>query len=500
MSALKDVQDILRGVLASFFGFGGRLVARAILMVSAGRIFGIEALGNLGQVAALSEIIAAICVIGLKRGLLDMLSYEAEMGNPPERRIMEALGIGLAISALGALGLLAVWWFLFPGDVLLVVVLSLAVPAITFTEITLTSTKFKRIIRWEVLARCFAEPWMFLVSALLFAGVGWSTNGLLYAYVCSLLAAAGCAIVGMSKVFGWSKLLISKPSMSSWRSIVTKSLPIAITDIGIMALRRIDLVILSLFVGAEGVGLYYMAQQVVTVPHKIGAMFEPMLSPVIAGLHNKQKTSQIRDNLVSVCHWVFTVQLAITIPLAVFASSVMGLFGPEFIIGGSILILLLAAELIDGSFLNVETALVYKKPKIPPTLLVTAIAIEVAVIAVFSKYWGAQGAAAGYLLTMISLTGLRLWMLKRHLNILVLTARYLHPILAGLLMAAVLAASIYFNVTNGILIAVIVLASVGAFAAYINVFDIAKSDRVLWRAISRKRARKTMLVKPARPI
>ena len=67
MSHLADARDIFRGVVASFFGFGGRLIARAVLVVFAGRAFGIEAFGNLGQVAAISEITAAICVLGLKR-------------------------------------------------------------------------------------------------------------------------------------------------------------------------------------------------------------------------------------------------------------------------------------------------------------------------------------------------------------------------------------------------------------------------------------------------
>lgn len=107
MSALNDVRDILRGVIASFFGFGGRLIARGILMICAGRIFGIEALGHLGQVAALSEIAAAIF-------------------------------------------LSAIWWIVFSGDIALMLILAIAVPAMTFTDVTLTATKFKRIIRWDV--------------------------------------------------------------------------------------------------------------------------------------------------------------------------------------------------------------------------------------------------------------------------------------------------------------------------------------------------------------
>lgn len=456
-------------------------------MIFAGRVFGIEALGHLGQVAALSEITAAICVMGLKRGLLDMLSAEVETDRSPERRIMEVLALTLLLSLVAAIFLSAIWWIAFSGDIALMLILALAVPAMSFTDVTLTATKFKRIIRWDVTARCFAQPWTFLISALCFWALGFGGEGLLYAYVCSILASTTLAIVAVSKVFGWGALFTSSPSFNSWFPIITKSLPIAITDIGIMALRRLDLVVLSLFVGAEGVGLYYMAQQVVTVPHKIGAMFEPMLSPVIASLHNQRKTSQIRDNLISVCRWVFTVQFAITIPLIVFAEPVMRIFGPEFTAGSLVLIFILLAEILDGSFLNVETAIVYNKPKIPPTLLIITIAIEVVLIAVLSALWDVQGAAIGYLITMASLTILRLVMLKKYLDISVLSVQYFHPLIAGALMGAAMALSVHFTPNYLPLQIALIVICLAGYVFYTKRYALTKSDRVLWRAFTRKR-------------
>ena len=489
MSVLNDVRDILRGVFASFFGFGGRLIARAILMIFAGRLFGVEALGHLGQVAALSEITAAICAMGLKRGLLDMLSAEAVAGRPPERRIMEVLSLSLLISLIAGIVLGVIWWHVFSGNIALVLALALAVPAITLTEVTVTATKFKRIIRWDVLARCIAAPWTFLFAALIFWALGFGGQSLLFAYVCSLLSGIIVLIFGISNLFTWRALITSSPTLASWKIIVKKCLPIAITDIGIIALRRIVIVILSIFVGPEGVGLYYMAQQVVTVPHKIGGMFEPMLSPVIASLHNKGKSSQIRDNLVSICRWVFTVQLFLTVPLIIFASPVMGIFGPEFVAGGLILSFILLAELVDGTFLNVETAIVYARPKIPPTLLIIALIIEVISISVLSSIWGVEGAALGYLITMASLTALRLIMLKKHLNMSILSVQYLNPLAAGGIMAALM--WIGTRIAPDIIVvkvAVIVLCLM-AYVLYIKQFAITKSDRVLFRAITRKRKR-----------
>ena len=114
MGTLSDIRDIARGVLASLGGFGGRMLARLILMLIAGQLYGATALGLLGQVAALTEILAAIAVLGLKRSLLDQLSAvtggrdhtdrDAETAAAVRGTVKAALAASLMLSALLSLG------------------------------------------------------------------------------------------------------------------------------------------------------------------------------------------------------------------------------------------------------------------------------------------------------------------------------------------------------------------------------------------------------------
>jgi len=489
-AGLNDIRDVVRGAIASFFGFGGRLIARALLMVIAGRAFGVEPLGVLGQVAAITEISAAIGVVGLKRGLLDLLSADEIAGRSLEARIVEALSISAIFSIGIAITAAVIWRLIFPGHISLAPFFLIAAPAIVFTDVALTAVKHKRIIGWDVWSRGIAEPWSFLALAVIFLNLNMRDNGLVTAYVGSTVFAALFAGAGLLRTYGFMALVRSRPHPRRWFYLVKKSAPVGVTDVGVMALRRVDLVVLSLFASADIVGLYYMVQQLASIPQKTYALFEPMLSPVIARLHNKLDTKKIKANLIGVCRWVFIVQLAISIPMMVFGDDLLSLFGDAFTAGGVVLATILIAELIDGSFLATETPLVFAKPKLPPFLLVATIIIEVIAIAALSQLWGAEGAAIGFLVAIVSLNASRLILTAKHLEIRVINTSFIMPAFLAIMIAAVtLAVRHIANIENGIVISLLFVGCICVFLALVRWFALTKSDRILFRVFMQRRRR-----------
>ena len=365
MVALDDFRDIFRGALASLGGFGGRMLARLTLMIVAGQLYGAGPLGVLGQVAGLIEILGAIAVLGLRRSLLDMLSAASKRGDSIERLVKQALLTSFFLAAVSSLLLGFAWPFLFP-DIDMPGILYVAIPSIAFADVAGTAIRFKRVIKWEVIARCIFEPWTFLVMAVILYGLGFNETALLVAYSLSLVAAAIGILVGCYLAFDLRRLMLAPVKIKSLMVVSRKSFPVGVTDVGIMMFRRFDILILSVFASHEATGIYYMAQQIVTVPHKIHQLFEPMMSPVLAKLHHDSGKEAIRDTLKRVCRWVFSLQLALTVPFAIFGSFILGIFGNEFEAGVLVLAFLLVAELMDGSFALTETPLVFATPKIPP--------------------------------------------------------------------------------------------------------------------------------------
>ncbi len=439
MGNIEDIKDILRGALASLGGFGGRMIARLILMITAGHLYGAVPLGLLGQVAAITEILAAVAVLGLKRSLLDLMSEDEKEGRDPDQTLIAALAVSLGLAALMSVSLALVWPILFP-DLQMPLLLYGAIPGIVFAEVAGAAIRFRRVIRWEVIARCVMEPWSFLIAAVLLYFAGAGEVGLLSAYAVSVMAAAAGIVLGLNHVFTLKNLFFAGTSWQRLVAVPRRSMAVGITDVGTMMFRRLDILVLSLVVGHGATGVYYMAQQIVTVPHKIHQLFEPMLSPVLAKLHHAAEKTAIATKLASICRWVFTLQLALTVPLLIFGAEILSLFGPEFAVGAAVLTFLLLAELIDGSFALTETPLVYARPTVPPKLVLVALAVEVAAIYSFATMWGAPGAALGFLVAMVFLATMRLFNLKRQLAINVLSFGYIRPlVLAGTIGACLVA-------------------------------------------------------------
>ncbi|MCF6292939.1 MAG: oligosaccharide flippase family protein [Robiginitomaculum sp.] len=490
MSAITDTRDILRGAAALLFGFGGRLIARILVVLVAGRLFGATEFGILGLTAAIAEITAAIGVLGLKRSLLDMLSYNVEQGLSEAQRVVEAIIVVLVVSFGLSIILIFLWPILVPGHEKLLPFLFIAVPAIAFTEVALTAIKHKRIIKWDVWARGFNEPWGFLTITLLLFWADIIKGGLVLAYVGSVSILATTVGYGLLKTYGLANLLQATPQLKNCLAIPKKSIPVGITDLGVMMLRRIDILILALFVPSSGVGIYYMVQQLATVPQRVNTLFEPMISPVIARLHNRFDASSIKANLIGICRWIFVIQVAITIPIVIFGDFVLSWFNPVFASGGLVLGIILFAELIDGTFITTETPLVFANPKIPPTLIVITLVIELVLIAVLSKLWGIEGAAFGFLIAILCLSIGRLVMLKSRLQINVINTSYILPLVLSIIMALVLiAAKFLIAPEQWWITTLIVILTIICYVLLIRKFGLSKSDRILLRAIKQKRRR-----------
>ncbi|MCJ9429625.1 lipopolysaccharide biosynthesis protein [Kordiimonas marina] len=480
----RDVGDIARGALASLGGFGGRMVARLALMVSAGHLYGVSNVGFLGQLAAIVEILAAIAVFGLKRSLLDMLGFAAKHDQPLGRAIATALTLSMGIAAGLGLILYLVWPILFPAHGDMPVLVFFALPAIAFADVSSAATRYRRVIRWEVLARCVVEPWTFLGIALGCYFFGLQEEGLPIAYAASLIAAAFTGLWGLFHTYSSKDVVTWRPDLKALPKMAHQSLPVGITDIGVMMLRRVDILLLGLFVDHRITGLYYMAQQITTVPHKIYQLFEPMMAPVIASLHHAQNADGIRSKLVGLCRWVFTLQIGLTVPLMVFGDRVLGLFGHQFAAGAVVLGVLLMAELVDGSFSLVETPLVFARRTVPAALIMAALLVEAVSIPAFSYMWGAEGAALGFLCTTVLLAVGRLYMLERTLDIGVVDRGYVGPLLIAVLVGGALwSLRPYIPVESPSMAGFTILSGIGCFLLLINTFIVSDDDRRIIRGL-----------------
>src|SRR3954452_7707508 len=72
-----------------------------------------------------------------------------------------------------------------------------------------------------------------------------------------------------------------KPHPGTLMAVARRNIPLAAADAIEWGSRRLDIAILGLFVAPYYVGVYYVAQQVASLPQKLKTSFDPILGPVI---------------------------------------------------------------------------------------------------------------------------------------------------------------------------------------------------------------------------
>jgi O-antigen/teichoic acid export membrane protein len=356
-AAQDDIAAIARGGRTNFLGFFLRLAARIPFLFIAGRMpqYGPEALGRFASALVVIELVAMICSLGEKRGLAQRLSEGEER---PANVVADGVLLSLTLSCTAA-GLL--WLFpapLFPSghysaiDRLIV----LAIPPLALTEIWLAGLAYRFNVGATVRARAIVEPWTLSLMAGAMAFVA-PVGGLSLAYMISIYAAALAAAWPFYKTYGMAEAW--RPRPREMVRLMMRTAPLATADTIEWGTRRLDIFILGLFASPAVVGIYYVAQQVASLPQKLKTSFEPILGPVITRSLKERDYAAIARQVCQVGFWITAAQAGIALALGIPGEGVMGLIGPQFVGGTGALAFLLAAEVVAATAVVSEAALIY---------------------------------------------------------------------------------------------------------------------------------------------
>lgn len=350
-----DIQALAKGGRTNVFGFILRLAARIPFLFIAGRLYGPEALGRFAYAILIIEFAAQLASLGLRRGLAELLARD---DRPAAHLVADALLAALAASAFGAVFLILLPQLMFPNSGIngLDRFLPLAIFAIVATDIALAALAYRFDIVSTVRARAIVEPWTISIAAGAFYFYS-ARDGLILSYVASLAAALIFALWPLWRSYGvpWGW----RPSFTRSFAIAKRNLPLAAADAAEWGSRRLDLAILGLFASPAVVGIYYVAQQVASLPQKLKTSFDPILGPVITRNLQTKNYAEIAKQVGQVGFWIIAAQAGIALALGIPGEAVMGLIGPEFVGGTAALAFLLAAEVAAATAVVSESALVY---------------------------------------------------------------------------------------------------------------------------------------------
>jgi len=367
-----DIAALAKGGRTNFFGFLLRLAARLPFLFIAGRIYGADVLGRFAYATIIVEFAGQLATLGLKRGLAQQLSTTHR---PHVHVVWDGMLVGAIFSILAAAILMMFPVLLFPNSEVnpLDWLLPLTVVGWAGSDIALAGLAYRGDIGATVKARSLIEPWTISIAAFAFSFYS-LRDGLILSYALSAAAAFVASIWPLLREYGWPKGW--RPEPVRLFKMMSRNLPLAGADAIEWGSRRLDIAILGLFFSPAIVGIYYVAQQVASLPQKLKTSFDPILGPVITQNLAEDNKAAVAQQVRQVGFWIIAAQVGIALALGIPGEAVMGLVGPKFVGGTGALGVLLAAEAIAATAVVSEAALIYIAAKRNLAISVAMIAVQ----------------------------------------------------------------------------------------------------------------------------
>jgi O-antigen/teichoic acid export membrane protein len=421
-----DIAALARGGRTNFFGFVLRLAARLPFLLIAGRLYGPALLGRFAYAVIVVEFAAQLATLGLKRGLAQQLS---ETDQPHVCIVFDAMLAALIASAAATILLMVFPQAVFPPHGVMQGsewLLPLVVFPVAGCDIALAALAYRHDVGATVTARALVEPWTISIGAGLLYFVT-AKDGLIIAYALSEVAALAAALIPLLRSYGLPRGW--KPHPGKLLSVARRNVPLAAADAIEWGSRRLDIAMLGLLLPAAiapyYVGIYYVAQQVATLPQKLKTSFDPILAPVITNRLAEGDRQAVAKQVRQVGFWIIAAQTAVALALGIPARAVMALIGDRFTEGTGALVLLLAAEVVAATAAVSESALVYVARHRNLMISLLMIAAEAVLAAAFilsaraaglSQSFQAGGAALALVLALGLASVLKARLLRRLLD------------------------------------------------------------------------------------
>ncbi|RDE04735.1 lipopolysaccharide biosynthesis protein [Sphingomonas aracearum] len=398
-----------------------RLVARLPFLFIAGRVYGPDAVGRFALAVVVVELAALIATVGLKRGLAQALTSSDQ---PHACVVWDALALTFVVSLLLGALLFAFPQVMYPNSI--VDGLDRWLAAITFapamSDVSLAALAYRRNVKATVTARAVIEPWTISIAAWAFSFVTLK-DGLVLSYIASVVAALTASLVPFVRSYGWPHGWTPHPGRMF--TMARRNAPLAGADSIEWATRNVDRFILGLTFEPKIVGIYYMAQQVASIPQKLKTSFDPILGPVITEALKRNDRAAIAHQVRQVAFWIVAAQLGLALIGSIPGEGVMGVVGPQFVAGTAALGFLLTGEAVASTGAVCESALVYiariRNLVISVTMLLLQIGLSFGLIygmraLGWPENWQAAGVAVALLLALLCMSLAKASLLTRLLG------------------------------------------------------------------------------------
>jgi O-antigen/teichoic acid export membrane protein len=241
------------------------------------------------------------------------------------------------------------------------------------------------------------------------------------------------------------------------------------------------------------IGIYDTAFKTAALSALVLFAFGGIFSPMISNLYSRGMLQDLAHLYKDVSYWAFTGALVFFVMTALLARDIMAVFGPQFVYGWPVIVIVAAAQLFSSSIGPTARVLAMTGNQ---RIVVLATFGSVVVAAVLNlalvPNFGIFGAAVATAAALVLVNAVSLYFVHRILGFWPYSVRYAKPALAGLLaaVAVYVIRLVLLPVPSGILtLAVFVPLFLAIFVTFLVALGLSPSDRQFlasfWGAVRR---------------
>jgi O-antigen/teichoic acid export membrane protein len=492
------VGKIARGAGMSSFGQGiGRFMGY-LTQLAIGQFYGVAQFSFYAIGLTLVQFANLLSQFGLDGGVVRYVAQYGAEGDTARVRgaILQSLGVSFGLSLLlsgamffgsGALADLVDKPFLET----VFRAFSVGLPFFTLMSMALWATQGFQTVKYATYVQQVVRPLAQLVLIVAFYLLGVEILGAVAAYGISMALGSGLALYYLWRIF--PKLLDrATPARFESRALFDVSGPTAVSTLTANLNAFIPIWVLTAFAPLPSVGLFRAAFSTAALSLLVMIAFNGIFSPIISSLHRQGLREDLGRLYKDVSRWTFTGALGVFLFTALLAPDVMALFGPKFVPGWPVLVILGAGQLFSASVGPAGRMLAmtgHQRVVMAASLVAvtSALILNVVLVPRLDIVGAAIGTAGGVvLINLITLLGVR-----RRLRYEPYDRAYLKPLAAGLAAAlGLLALDLVLPLPNGLAtLAVLGPVFVLTFVAALLLLGLSPSDRrfltAFWDAVRR---------------
>lgn len=359
---------------------------------------------------------------------------------------------------------------------------ALALPATAFTDVALSATQGFKTMRPYASINLFFEPAARLVLTLLLVWAGLGADGAMIALAATNAAAAVLSALALRRLLGAP----AAPPRYAARELFPYSAAGWFSNLASNWLLWADTILLGFYLSSRQVSIYQVASRLALLGAVVVGPLGTSFAPAAADLFRRKRFDALRRAYALVAGWTLRLYVPAFVMLVVFPRELLAIFGPGFVAGASVVVVLASAQLVNtATGPNGYLITMSGRMGVQLVLNIAALVANVLLNIWLIPRYGIEGAAASWAACIVTFTLVRVAYVRSAMDMWPLDRRFGKTVVAGL---AALGAALAVSALAEDLVAVVVGAGavLGAYAGVLALERLDEEDRLVLATLRRR--------------